>query len=312
MKRRFLWTKALPEIGARLIPDFPDFGNEPVRFWISFTGALLAIASLAVMVFFSGAQAADSETVAATWSDGALHVMIPYHALSVGAGQLTVEVLDPEDHVLGRSRRLVELDDLEGAWQEDVKLTKTLAIEDLVWHRLHYRFAYGDNKDAAIEGTESISQILRSPVIHILGQQSYVAGGQAAVRVIASDSRNECIAGPSSVRIELIAPGQDSRPLFTGQLNRHGTAEAQFRFPTGLVGDYRLRYVLDTPIGSTELTQPVRLQDKVSILLTTEKPIYQPGQTIHVRALALDRANHAASSDRKLTFELEDRAATKS
>src|SRR4029077_7831344 len=43
-----------------------------------------------------------------------------------------------------------------------------------------------------------------------------------------------------------------------------------------------------------------------SILLTTEKPIYQPGQTIHVRALALDRANHEATANRKLTFEVED------
>src|SRR5262249_14588979 len=31
-----------------------------------------------------------------------------------------------------------------------------------------------------------------------------------------------------------------------------------------------------------------------------------PGQTIHVRALALDRSNHQAATDRKLTFELED------
>ena len=50
----------------------------------------------------------------------------------------------------------------------------------------------------------------------------------------------------------------------------------------------------------------MRLEDKVSILLTTEKPIYQPGQTIHVRALALDRANHEAAAGRKLTFEVED------
>ena len=48
------------------------------------------------------------------------------------------------------------------------------------------------------------------------------------------------------------------------------------------------------------------MQDKASILLTTEKPIYQPGQTIHVRALALDRADHKAEADRKLTFEVED------
>jgi uncharacterized protein YfaS (alpha-2-macroglobulin family) len=48
------------------------------------------------------------------------------------------------------------------------------------------------------------------------------------------------------------------------------------------------------------------LQDKVSVLLTTEKPIYQPGQTIHVRALALDRSNHEAVGNRDLLFEVED------
>jgi hypothetical protein len=50
----------------------------------------------------------------------------------------------------------------------------------------------------------------------------------------------------------------------------------------------------------------VRLEDKASILLTTEKPIYQPGQTIHVRALALERADREATAGRKLTFEVED------
>ena len=63
---------------------------------------------------------------------------------------------------------------------------------------------------------------------------------------------------------------------------------------------------MDTPIGSTEFTQQVRLEDKAGILLTTEKPMYQPGQTIHVRALALDRSNHEASARRKLTLKLED------
>ena len=50
----------------------------------------------------------------------------------------------------------------------------------------------------------------------------------------------------------------------------------------------------------------MQLEETASILLTTEKPIYQPGQTIHVRALALDRANHQASANRPLTFELQD------
>src|SRR6202007_159035 len=80
----------------------------------------------------------------------------------------------------------------------------------------------------------------------------------------------------------------------------------QFHFPAGIAGNCELHYVVDTAIGSTEFTQTIRLQDKVGILLTTEKPIYQPGQTIHIRALALDRANHQAVGNRALTFEVED------
>src|SRR5260370_42419420 len=146
---------------------------------------------------------------------------------------------------------------------------------------MHYKFDYDNQPTAELEGTESGSTILRTPVVHILGQQSYLSGGQAAVRIIVTDSQNEPMRGPGSVRIELIGPSETHRLLFTGQLNRRSTTEAQFRFPSGMMGNYQLRYLVDTAIGSTEFTQQVRLEDKISILLTTEKPIYQPGQTIH-------------------------------
>src|SRR5260370_5341303 len=121
-----------------------------------------------------------------------------------------------------------------------------------------------------------------------------------------TDSKNEIIEGHGSVRIELLATDKKPQALFAGKLNQRGTTEAQFDFTAGMVGSYQLHYVVDTPIGSTEFTQPVRLEDKVSILLSTEKPIYQTGQTIHESDLALDRANHEAAADRKLTFEVED------
>ncbi len=271
-----------------------------------FTAVVLIIAAVATLESFQAAQPANSESAVVTYSRGSLHMTIPYDVPHAGAGQLSVEVLDPEDQILGRSEWPVEVHVGKGSWQEDLKLLKAVGTDELVWHRLRYAFTYRDQKDSALQATESISQILRMPVMHILGQQSYLTGGQAGVRVVATDSKNEAIAGASSVRIELTAPGQQPRLLFTGPLNRRGTTEAQFRFPAGLVGAFPVRYVVDTPIGSTEFTQQVRLQDKVSILLTTEKPIYQPGQTIHVRALALDRSNHEATASRPLTFELED------
>lgn len=247
----------------------------------------------------------DDASLSATYVHGVLRCTIPYHANEPGAGNLMIEVLDPEDNVLGRTERHLGVSAGQSQWNESVKLDKPLGVEDVVWQRLRYRFEYDDHKPS-IEGTESISAILRMPVVHILAQQSYLSGGEAAVRVIVTDSQNELIQGPGSVRVELL--GEELKPdlLYFGRLNRRGTTQAQFRFPAGLVGTYQLKYSVDTEIGSTDFTQSVRLQNKASILLTTEKPIYQPGQTIHVRALALDRANHQAVADKRLVFEVED------
>jgi hypothetical protein len=268
--------------------------------------ALFVIATGYVLFSFQTPEAQRSGSVRATYSHGTLYATIPYTALHPGGGQLTAEILDPEDHVLARIDRHVDIEKATGVWQADLKLVKALDTSDLVWHRIHYQFVYRDEKEPAIKSTYSISEILRMPVMHVLGQQAYLTGGAAAVRVIVTDSKNETIAGAASLRIELSPAGQAARILFTGPLNRRGTTEAQFRFPAGLTGTYPLRYAVDTPIGSAEITQQVRLEDKSSILLTTEKPIYQPGQTIHVRALALDRSNHEATAGRNLTFEVED------
>jgi uncharacterized protein YfaS (alpha-2-macroglobulin family) len=281
-----------------------------MKAWLLLLAALGGIVCLTVLESFQGTATPVGESAAVTYSHGTVRVSIPYAAPHAGAGQLTVELLDPDDQVLGRAEQSVAVGAGKGHWQEDLKLAKPMPIDELAWQRLRYRFSYdghqGEAAAAAIEGTESISQILRMPVVHILGQQSYLSGGQAAVRVIVTDSNNEAIAGPSSVRIELAPEGRKTRALFTGRLNARGTVEAQFRFPAGLVGSYPLRYLAETPIGEAEFTQQVRLEDKVQILLTTEKPIYQPGQTIHVRSLALDRARHEAAGGRNLTFEVQD------
>ena len=279
-----------------------DGHSNCLRLWL-FLLPLLLVTLVTVPKF----QAAGGAPVAvATYTHGILDLSIPYHSAHAGSGQFVVEVLDPEDHVLGRANRSLDIAEGNGRWIEKIKLTQPLANDELVWHRVRYRFEYSDDKNASIEGTESISQILRTPVVHILGQQSYLAGGEAAVRLIVTDSQNEVVPGRGTVRIELLVPNQKNQLLFTGRLNRRGTTEAQFHFPSAMVGSYQLRYLVDTSIGSTEFTQAVRLEDKISILLTTEKPLYQPGQTIHVRALALDRANHNAAANRKLIFEVED------
>lgn len=242
----------------------------------------------------------------ATYSHGVLRVVIPFHAVQPGAGRLTVEVLDPENHLIGHTERPAEVARGASQFRAEMKLDKPVPLDELVWHRVRYEFRYDDSKVKTLEGVDSISDILRLPVLRVLGQRTYLAGSKAAVRVIVRDATGDVIPGRGAVRIALEAEGKQRRTLFTGPLNHRGTTEAKFQFPEGVTGNYNLHYTVDTSVGATEYRQGIRMQDKVGILLTTDKTMYQPGQMIHVRALALDRADHRAAGKRNLLFEVED------
>jgi hypothetical protein len=277
--------------------------TSPERIVVSVVSLLVVLMAAAFVKTFAEAEKTGEW---ATYSHGVLRVVIPYHAAQASAGRLSVEVLDPENHVIGRTEKTVEVVKGTSRFKVEMKLDKAVPLDELVWHRVRYEFRYDDTKVGTLEGVESISNILRLPVLRVLGQRSYLTGSKAAVRVIVSDSKGDVIPGRGAVRIALEAGGEEQRTLFTGRLNHRGTTEAQFQFPEGVTGNWNLHYTVDTSLGTTEYTQTIQLQDKVGILLTTDKTIFQPGQIIHVRALALNRADHRAVGKRNLLLVVED------
>jgi len=268
----------------------------------------LPLMLLVVLLFTNAIGLAETalESPTVIYEHGVLSLQIPFHSVRAGRGMLSVEILDPENHRLGHKEISVAAADMDGVWLEKVAIDSSISINDLVWDRIRYRLTFDGEEHPTVERTESISRILLRPVVRILGQKSYLAGSQAVMRVLVTDTSNQVIHGKGSVKVELLIPGQPSKLLFDGVLNRAGSVAAQLPFPAELKGNYQLHFIAETALGSAEFTQSVELKDTVSILLTTEKPIYQPGQTIHVRALALDRAHHEAAGVRGFKFELED------
>lgn len=273
------------------------------RRWQYLSVSLLLII---LVTLLSGSRRETAPALAGIYRDNHLALTIPYNAPHAGSGTLVVELLDPEDQVLGRVERRVDVVNGAGIWKQDIRPAEPLPFDDLVWQRIHFQFQYNNEKTAVLQEIHAVSEILNRPILHIIGQNSYLAGAQAAVRVIVTDSATHEIAGKSSIRIELLEGDKPARILFQGAADHRGTAEAQFRFPAGLVGNYQLHFVAGTPLGDTETTQSVKLEDKTSILLTTEKRMYQPGQTIHIRTLLLDRSDHHAVASGRLTFEILD------
>src|SRR5262249_4216173 len=79
-----------------------------------------------------------------------------------------------------------------------------------------------------------------------------------------------------------------------------------FQLPDWPDGAYQLRVVAH-PDGKPEtVTHEVRLKRSWKLMLSSDKPVYQPGQEIHVRALALRRPDLKPVAGHTAAFSIID------
>jgi hypothetical protein len=76
-----------------------------MKAWLLLLAALGGIVCLTVLESFQGTATPAGESPAVTYSHGTVRVSIPYTAVHAGAGQLTVEVLDPTTRCWGARSR---------------------------------------------------------------------------------------------------------------------------------------------------------------------------------------------------------------
>lgn len=267
--------------------------------------ALSGLALLLAAIFGN----VEPRTISAVYFRDAFAFSVPYEAAHSGEAELKLELLSPEDHVLGEVKSRNRVSEGSAVWNARMVLSERMTLDELVWQRVRFTLRYENQTSPDLEEIRSLSEILERPVLRVLGQRSYIAGAPAAMRIIVTGSSNgetALVVKRGTVRIELLDPDHTPKLLFAGELDRRGSVAADFRFPEGLTGSFPVRVSADTPMGHVETTETVQLEDKVSVLLTSEKPIYQPSQTIHLRALALDLADRHAAAGRALTFEVED------
>lgn len=163
------------------------------------------------------------------------------------------------------------------------------------------------------------SNFLPSPFeTHVLGQRTWLTGSTASLRVVTLNHNAQPIfyskrvrnaMGPvrnAHVTIKLTNANARDIPLFTGRTNAGGTLDAEFPVPNLTPGSYELTVTTNYPLGMDTVKQSVTLSEAAQVLLTTDKPLYQPSQTIHIRALALTKPNRAPAAEYPLTFEIED------
>ncbi len=93
---------------------------------------------------------------------------------------------------------------------------------------------------------------------------------------------------------------------YQGQTNADGALETRLNNAPLPVGAYQLIVSTTSPLGKDEIARRIEIEEQTQIYLTSDKPVYQPGQTMHLRALALDPATRHAVEGQSVVFEVED------
>jgi anti-sigma factor RsiW len=154
-------------------------------------------------------------------------------------------------------------------------------------------------------------QVLRLPApaaphqTLVLGQDQLAPGSQAALRVIVQSTEDaQAIAGADVVVKIGRAPGQ-ARTVYTGQTDASGSANVSFTVPQDLEGQAKLVVETASPGGADRIVSPIVIARDYKLLLGSDKPAYRPGQTIHMRALALDAVDLEPAAGRQIVFDVE-------
>ena len=157
--------------------------------------------------------------------------------------------------------------------------------------------------------TIATTRLAPTPVnMAVLGQRQLLAATMASLRIRLTDrTAGDKPLANVPVTIELKdATGARSIQLASLSTDALGSAEPRFQAPDWQNGKYTLIIKAKTPKGLEVVTQEVELKRSWQLMLSSDKPIYKPGQIIHVRSLALRRPDLKPVGDEAVTFSVAD------
>jgi hypothetical protein len=122
----------------------------------------------------------------------------------------------------------------------------------------------------------------------LLGQSHLIPGAPGVLHVQVQRHDNAAPVAGADVEVSLRPKeGGRAQVLYEGMTGPDGRVAAVFTVPDVADPDQMLVVETRSELGRDTLEQPVSVKRSYKILLTTDKPIYQPGQQILIRALAL-------------------------
>jgi hypothetical protein len=269
--------------------------------------AILAAVPLAALFAMAPAEAdgptlLSPQRLAGFLADGrlTLTVNLPPAPNEPVRGVLSVDLLDDRGAVLGEQHQAVRLGAEASGPSFGFEAPRVPVAQVLVRCRFE-------------------KQTISAPLANILLAQAHEIavrtgrefwpGSRAAihceVRGVRTVQEVVPLAG-ARVVVHLCGSGGKRWEMYRGLTDLRGVAAGLLVVPEVPGGEYTLEVDSRSALGSGKVTQQLTLRSEARVWLLTDKPMYQPGQSIRLRALALSAFDQRPCSGEDLTFEVED------
>jgi hypothetical protein len=224
-----------------------------------------------------------------------------------------LELLTPSDKAVGTIEQKLTI----AKGTQKLKLTLPLVSRDLLekepqilWYRLHYKvLPQLSDQVPPVEGLISISQLMTDLFeLRVAVSGAAREGMQYHARVRAIHPLSQRPASDVNVygMVTLGESGSDLALTDSGHTNRAGYVDLEFQLPKNLdSNDFRLSIEGTRGLLNVKTEKEIQVITHPYVLVSTDKPLYQPGQTLHARATVLSTAKRAVPS-KTVTVKITD------
>jgi hypothetical protein len=232
--------------------------------------------------------------------------------------RFSVELLDPREGVRAKAATDVRLrrgqNALEVALDLPYKELLDAERKEFPWYRLRYSVAPVSETDAppALEGVVSVSEVAPDFFgLTVIAPPAARPGTHYVARARTANPVTQQPVKGVAVEATLTFEGAgDNKTVLkaSGATDGDGLVTLGFDLPSPLHAegdDAELEVRARRGVLFEEAETNVNVEDLPRVLLTTDKPLYQPGQTVHMRALAFNQGGRALA-DEEVTFRVED------
>lgn len=238
--------------------------------------------------------------------DPVTHLQLPVesHSEKPIAAKIYLQVLKADDQLLRETTAEAAIE--PGTHTLDIPWSGVFSSETLpnvYWYRLHYRIVAVGNEMPAQEGIVQLSRIIPAVLrLQVSGYKHPQRGSTLPLRVRVDDPRTGKGRGGVQIEAEWQLEQKDKRlPPVQGRTDSHGNLILSMKVPVDIEAEPTIEVWARQGAWAEEQLVDLDLQEQYKASLSTDKPIYQPGQTLHLRALVMGDDKHARSGQ-SVTF----------